>query len=101
MSEEGEAQWSGLFHAFGPAVDTYAHLEALRRGDDFEPRDPGRPWIAQYAYVWSFLYCHGHLTPALVPALRYLERTVGDSDFGGSDPGLRVGERASDEPERR
>ncbi|MEU8820156.1 hypothetical protein [Actinoplanes sp. NPDC048796] len=72
--------WDRAFHAYGPARDGGEMMEALRRGDE-----SWRP----YWFLWSALYCDGHLTPATALGLRYLAETVGTDDFGGPDPTLR------------
>jgi hypothetical protein len=78
------------FHAYGPSSDDLALLDDLRRGDD-RPQGADEPfWRAPYSFLWSALYCGGNLTPATVEGVRYLVRTIGEAEFGGDDPTLRV-----------
>lgn len=91
MQAGPRTQWDRLFHAYGPADDALLYLEALRRGDQEGPPGVEPSWLSPYSYLWSGLFCGGQLTPAIVPALRYLASAVAEPDFGGQDPTLREG----------
>ncbi|MEV7176356.1 hypothetical protein [Kitasatospora sp. NPDC093679] len=77
-----ETDWSGLFHALGPASDTPRQLAALL-GDD------ARAFTAGYTHLWSAtLRQDGRAWPATAPTALLVAGLLDDPLLGRDDPSL-------------
>ncbi|MFD5813967.1 hypothetical protein [Streptomyces sp. NPDC127038] len=77
-----EVDWSGLFHASGPAGDTPRRLAALL-GDDAETLVDG------YSHLWSeTLRREGKAWPATAPTALLVADLLDDPLLGSDDPSL-------------
>ncbi|MFF7209214.1 hypothetical protein ACFZAU_01595 [Streptomyces sp. NPDC008238] len=77
-----DVDWSGLFHAVGPADDTPRHLAALL-GDD------ARAFVDGYSYLWSVtLRREGRAWPATAPTAGLVAELLDDPLLGPDDPSL-------------
>lgn len=78
-----EADWAGLFHREGPAVDTPGHLAALL-GD---PGDHADAFVAGYRHLWSVtLRREGKAWPATASAAVLVAESLDDPRLGPEDP---------------
>ncbi|MFD9061875.1 hypothetical protein ACFVZ3_10170 [Kitasatospora purpeofusca] len=78
-----DVEWSGLFHAGGPAGDTPRHLAALL-GDD------ARAFVDGYSHLWSTtLRREGRAWPATAPTALIVVDLLDDPFLGPDDPSLR------------
>lgn len=78
-----DVDWSGIFHAAGPAADTPRHLAALL-GDD------ARAFADGYSHLWSAtLRREGKAWPATAPTALLVAELLDDSLLGPDDPSLR------------
>lgn len=74
--------WSGLFHALGPAGDTPRHLAALL-GDD------ARALVDGYSHLWSAtLRREGKAWPATAPTAMLVAELLDNPLLGPDDPSL-------------
>ncbi|MEU8005515.1 hypothetical protein AB0B66_30530 [Catellatospora sp. NPDC049111] len=79
-----ETDWSGLFHALGPADDLPAILAALRG------TDPDAAGVA-FTALWPRVFAGGRLTPATPPVVRHLVSVLHDPALGAGDHTIRPG----------
>ncbi|WP_033823264.1 hypothetical protein [Kitasatospora sp. MBT63] len=78
-----DVEWSGLFHAGGPACDTPRHLAALRGND-------ARAFAVGYSHLWSTtLRREGRAWPATAPTALIVVELLDDPLLGPDDPSLR------------
>ncbi|OPC79569.1 hypothetical protein B4N89_00160 [Embleya scabrispora] len=74
--------WSGLFHALGPATDTPQHLAALLRDD-------AGAFVAGYSHLWSTtLRRQGKAWPATAPTALIVAELLDDLRLGRDDPSM-------------
>ncbi|MFC8917508.1 hypothetical protein ACFT5C_17225 [Streptomyces sp. NPDC057116] len=102
--------WDGLFHAYGTATDTPAHLRGLLGGDEAEVS-------AAFGHLWSAILHQGTVWPATAPAVRavasaltrpapregalaFLRAVAVATDLGDHADGLRA-EAYPEDPEAR
>ncbi|MER5345541.1 hypothetical protein ABT030_35640 [Streptomyces mirabilis] len=77
-----DVDWSGLFHALGPAGDTPRHLAALL-GDDAEA------FVDGYSHLWSVtLRREGKAWPATAPTALLVAELLDNPLLGPDDPSL-------------
>ncbi|WP_404962126.1 DUF4259 domain-containing protein [Streptomyces sp. 147326] len=77
-----DVDWSGLFHAFGPASDTPRHLAALL-GDD------AKALVDGYSHLWSTtLRREGKAWPSTAPTAWLVAELLDDPLSGPDDPSL-------------
>ncbi|WP_406274308.1 hypothetical protein OH779_39005 [Actinacidiphila glaucinigra] len=77
-----EVDWSGLFHASGPAGDTPLHPAALL-GDD------AKAFVAGYSHLWSAtLRRQGKAWPATAPTALLVAELLDNPLLGPDDPSL-------------
>ncbi|WP_237540024.1 MULTISPECIES: hypothetical protein [unclassified Streptomyces] len=77
-----DVDWSGLFHASGPAGDTPRHLAALV-GDDAEA------FVDGYSHLWSeTLRREGKAWPATAPTAMLVAELLDNPLLGPDDPSL-------------
>lgn len=77
-----DVDWSGLFHALGPASDTPQHLVALL-GDD------ATALVAGYSHLWSTtLRREGKAWPATAPTALLVAELLDDPLLGRDDPSM-------------
>lgn len=77
-----DVDWSGLFHALGPAGDTPRHLAALL-GDDAEA------FVDGYSHLWSAtLRREGKAWPATAPTALLVAELLENPLLGPDDPSL-------------
>jgi hypothetical protein len=77
-----DVDWSGLFHAVGPACDTPRHLAALL-GDD------AKAFVDGYSHLWSTtLRREGKAWPATAPTALLVAELLDNPLLGPDDPSL-------------
>ncbi|WP_427920565.1 hypothetical protein [Streptomyces sp. cg40] len=77
-----DVDWSGLFHASGPATDTPQHLAALL-GDD------AKAFVDGYSHLWSAtLRREGKAWPATAPTALLVAELLDNPLLGPEDPTL-------------
>lgn len=78
-----DVDWSGLFHALGPASDTPRHLKALL-GED------ARAFVDGYSHLWSVtMRPDGRAWPATAPTALLVVELLDDPMLGPDDPSMR------------
>jgi hypothetical protein len=78
-----DVDWSGLFHASGPAGDTPRHLAALLCDDD------AKALIDGYSHLWSAtLRREGKAWPATAPTALLVAELLDNPLLGPDDPSL-------------
>ncbi|MEY9862069.1 hypothetical protein ABH935_007713 [Catenulispora sp. GAS73] len=83
-----DVDWSGVFHAEGPASDTPRHLHALLGCTDSASSDnDARVFVDGYSHLWSTtLRRDRRAWPATAPTALLVTELLDDPRLGPDDP---------------